>query len=246
MNKFLSVTQLKMYLRCPLQYKFRYVDGIKIPPVSNLTLGKAIHSALEVNYTQKITSQTDLPLDAIKSAFSDCWDRDEKETVFDSDEKPGNIKDEGIGLLSAYHDKVSPTITPKIVERDFELTFENVVYTLKGKLDLVDVYNIIIDHKTSKRSMSEDVAGTDIQLTCYALAYRHVFGIMEKSLRFDVMVRTKTPKIQQLPTQRTQKDIDRFLKVLAYVCKAIETGIFYPNTGFACSNCGYGELCGRW
>ena len=36
-KKHLSVTQLKMYLRCPLQYKYRYIDGLKIPPTSSLT-----------------------------------------------------------------------------------------------------------------------------------------------------------------------------------------------------------------
>jgi RecB family exonuclease len=101
-----------------------------------------------------------------------------------------------------------------VVEKEFNLSFSNVDYTLKGKLDLVDNQDIIIDHKTTKRSMPEDNVATDLQLTGYSLAYRHAFGLQEKSLRFDVMVRTKKPKVQQLTTQRTQTDLDRFLKSL--------------------------------
>jgi len=110
----------------------------------------------------------------------------------------------------------------------------------------VDNQDIIIDRKTTKRSMPEDNVATDLQLTCYSLAYRHALGLKEKALRFDVMVRTKTPKVQQLTTQRTQADLGRFLKILAIVFKAIKTGIFYPNENYFCGICGYKELCKRW
>lgn len=31
-KKYLSFTQLSMFLRCPRQYEFRYIKGLKIPP----------------------------------------------------------------------------------------------------------------------------------------------------------------------------------------------------------------------
>jgi putative RecB family exonuclease len=237
---------MKMYLRCPLQYKFRYIDGLKIPPVSALTLGKSIHSALETNYKQKIGTKTDLSTEQVLDLFSDKWETEVKETVFEEGEKPGVVKDDGIKLVSAYHKQVSPTIEPKLVEKDFELSFENVDYTLKGYIDLIDAKDVIIDHKTTKRSMSQEDVGTDLQLSCYALAYRSVLGGQEKELRFDVMVRTKTPKIQQIVTTRTQEDINRFLKILGHITKAIKSGIYYPNKNYFCSICGYNELCSRW
>jgi len=245
-NGHISITQIKMYLRCPLQYKFRYIDGLKIPPVSAITLGRSIHSTLEINYSQKIKTKEDLSAAQVTDLFSDFWEQDVKETVFEDDEKPGQIKDEGVGLISVYHKEISPTIQPKVVEKEFELSFQNVDYTLKGKLDLVDSQDIIIDHKTTKRSMQEENVNTDLQLTCYSLAYRYVLGQQEKALRFDVMVRNKKPKIQQIATQRTQEDIDRFLKLLAYVSKAIKSCIFYPNENYFCGVCGYKEMCKRW
>jgi putative RecB family exonuclease len=117
---------------------------------------------------------------------------------------------------------------------------------LKGYIDLVDAKDVIIDHKTTKRSMSQEDVGSDLQLSCYALAYRSLLGGHEKELRFDILVRTKTPKIQQIVTTRTQDDIDRFLKMVAYVSKAIKSGIFYPNKNFMCSVCGYSGLCSKW
>jgi len=42
----------------------------------------------------------------------------------------------------------------------------------KGKIDLADKDDIIVDRKITKRSMpAENIAGS-FQLTCYALAYR--------------------------------------------------------------------------
>ncbi len=48
----LSVTQLKMYLRCPLQHYFRYVCGLKIPLTGSLTLGWTVHGTLEENHRE--------------------------------------------------------------------------------------------------------------------------------------------------------------------------------------------------
>ena len=246
-SKHISVSQVKMFLRCPLQYKFRYIDGLKIPATGSLLLGKSIHSALEGNYSQKIETKQDLPAENVLALFSDRWEKEVKETIFDDDEKAGAVKDDGIKLVTVYHQQIAPLIEPRHVEKEFNLAFENVSYTLKGIIDLVDVTGTIIDHKTAKRSMSPDDVASDIQLTCYALAYRSVFGAREKELRFDVMVRTKVPKLQQIPTTRTDGDIQRFLKILGFVSKAIQSGIFYPcEDRQTCSWCGYRGLCEKW
>jgi len=242
----LSVTQLKMYLRCPLQYKFRYIDGLKIPPPSAITLGKSIHTTLEENYRQKIKTRKDLPLEQIRDLFSDAWEAQVKDTLFEEDEKPGKVKDEGIRLITSYHKIIAPKIQPVYVEREFSLNLEEENYTLKGYIDLIDDKNFIIDHKTAKRSMTEEMVRSDPQLTAYALAYRKLDGKEEAGLRFDIMVRTKKPKIQQIQTYRNKEDIKRLIKTFKYVNKAIQSGIFYPNPNFMCSNCGYRELCKKW
>ena len=149
MQDHISVTQLKMYLRCPLQYKFRYVDNLIIPPPSAITLGKTIHQTLEENFSQKVKTQEDLPLGYLTDYFSDLWEIESKETRFEKEEKPGEIKDEGINLISVYHKTHSPKIIPVSVEEEFELEFENSPLKLKGYIDLIDKNRIIIDHKVN-------------------------------------------------------------------------------------------------
>jgi len=235
-----------MYLRCPLQYKFRYIDGLKIPPPSTITLGKTIHQTLEENFSQKIKTQKDLPLEYLKDYFSDIWDIEAKETQFEEDEKPGKVKDEGINLVSIYHKTHSPHIIPISVEEEFELEFENSPLKLKGYIDLIDKDKTIIDHKIKQRSMIQQDAEQDPQLTAYYLAYKIKNQKPPKGLRFDVIVRTKTPKIQKILISKTDQDTTRFLKILTQITKAIKSGIFYPNESFYCNVCGYRELCKKW
>jgi len=50
---YVSPSRLGLWLRCPLAYKFRYVDGIKSPTTPSLFLGKRCHSALEIWYRHR-------------------------------------------------------------------------------------------------------------------------------------------------------------------------------------------------
>jgi CRISPR/Cas system-associated exonuclease Cas4 (RecB family) len=242
----ISVTQMRMFLRCPLQYYYRYIRGMKIPPNGDLTLGKTIHSTLENNYRQKINSREDLPLDAWTDYFSDEWEKGEKMTEFKSDEKPGDFKDDGYKIIKTYHGYVSRLIQPVDVERGFLIALDGIRRPLLGYIDLIDENGCIVDHKVTKRSWQEAKIHTDPQMTAYALAYRRLTGKKENGLRFDVMVRTKNPKIQRLNTERKTEDFGKFQKLLSHVEKAIETGIFYPNENFMCPACGYKEMCDRW
>ena len=242
----LSVTQLKTYLRCPLQYYFRYVCDLKAPPTGDMTLGRVVHNVLEDNYRQKIETRQDLPLDQMTDLFSDHWDSQVQETTLKPGESPGPLKDQGIQLLAPYHREIAPTIQPVEVERRFLLDTGATRRPLMGYIDLVDDQGTVIDHKTTKRSFPEGSAEKDLQLTAYAFAHRALYGEAETGLRLDVLVRTKEPKVQQLATTRTQADIDRFLRLAEHVERGIDAGVAYPNDNYMCGTCGYGSMCEQW
>ncbi len=242
----LSVSQVKTYLLCPLKYFYRYVRRLPSPKTSAAALGSAVHAALEVNFTQKVQTQLDLPLPSVADAFSDAWVAQVPETAFTPDEQPGSLKDEGVTIVSAYHTTISPTIQPKQVEHPFELTFENAPYTFRGRVDLVDVQDRIVDHKTTKRAPTPEQVAQDLQLTAYDLAHTVLERRPAAGLRLDVMVRTKTPKILQLSTTRTPRDHARFLKLLGHVAQGIQSALFYPNPNFTCPSCPYRKQCDAW
>lgn len=86
----------------------------------------------------------------------------------------------------------------------------------------------------------------DLQFSTYALAYRQLYGEDGNGVRLDIMVRTKKPKIQQLSGKRNQQDIARFLRITKQVEQGIKGEVFYPNEGYMCGFCGYGEMCKEW
>ncbi len=242
----LSVSQLKMYIRCPLSYFFRYICDIKTPPTGDLTLGRTIHHTLKDNYRQKIKTGHDIIVSHITELFSEYWEREVGETEFKDGENPGKLKDDGVNLLKAYFDQVAPSVQPVEVEREFLIDTVGTKLPLKGYIDLIDDKQCIIDHKTTKRSFPENTAEKDVQLTAYSLAFRTLYGQEEKGVRLDVMVRNKQPKIQQLYGKRTQADIDRFSRLAGQVENAIRGGFYYPNEGYLCGNCGYQGMCEKW
>lgn len=63
---YVSPSQLNMYLRCPAQYKYRYIDNIILPPRSAITKGRAVHKGQEHNYRQKVETFQDLKLSEIQ------------------------------------------------------------------------------------------------------------------------------------------------------------------------------------
>ncbi|MDW7973456.1 MAG: PD-(D/E)XK nuclease family protein, partial [Thermodesulfovibrio sp.] len=50
---YISYSQIRMYKRCPWQYKLRYIDGLKMKPKSNLILGTGIHEGLTAGFSEK-------------------------------------------------------------------------------------------------------------------------------------------------------------------------------------------------
>jgi ATP-dependent helicase/DNAse subunit B len=65
-KSYISVSQVKTYLRCPLQYYFSQIEGLKLPPKSALAFGSVTHKSVEVNYKQKLDSHEDLPVEHIQ------------------------------------------------------------------------------------------------------------------------------------------------------------------------------------
>lgn len=241
----LSVSQINMYLRCPAQYKFRYIDGLILPPKTALTKGKSVHKGIEHNYTQKIETFQDVKLSEVQEVTAAEFEALAPETDFEGAD-PGKVKDETISLVTLYHKNVAPTVQPVAVEQKVEVEFENTPYTLLGYIDVLDDNGYIRDTKTAAKSPSENEVNKSLQLTAYAMAHRTLYGKEEAGVKLDYLVQTKTPKVVTLEGKRTQKDIDRFLKIMGMVAHAIENQIFYPNeNNYLCSpdKCGYYHRC---
>lgn len=247
-KKHLSASQLGMYLKCPRQWRFRYVDGLIRPPGCALTLGKAFHSAVEVNYKQKVETKKDVPVDVMTDAFVDEFKTRVKEdgTEFDTDkgETPAGIQDLGVKLVGVQRVEIAPKVQPVAVEETFEVSLgDEFPYTLKGIIDGITADGVIFDNKTGGKNIPQSDIDGDIQLTAYALGYRIMHQTPERALELHRVVKTKEPKTQVLRTTRTNEDLKWFLGMVEEIAKGLTAGAFPPNpTGWWCSE----KFCGYW
>lgn len=245
-KKYLSATQIGMFLRCPRQYMFRYLEGLKIPPSSAMMQSKVHHRTVEENNLQKVKSEEDLPLDYIQEFYAAEFDRSlqSEEVVFGAGEEPGKVKDQGLDITTAHHRFIAPKVHPLLVEEKFLISLgDDFPFDLMGIWDVVEKDGMIADNKAYKRAPSQDDVDRDIQLGIYSLGYRVSQGKIENGLRIDAIIKNKTPKAVQIHTSRTNADCRFLLGLIEDVAKAIQSGTFYPNpTGWACSP----RFCGYW
>lgn len=150
-----SFSQLNMYLRCSMQYYFRYVLGKKERPKLVMARGKAGHEAVELNAIHKIATKQDQPVEQILDNFSTSWDKQLKEfepSDFDPGEKPDEEKDHTIETLRLYRGKHAPNETPEAVELEFLVPIpkteehQEEVKPVMGRIDIINrVKRIVVE-----------------------------------------------------------------------------------------------------
>src|SRR5690554_1634752 len=240
---FLSVSQVRTYLRCPRQYEYIYINKMRPPVTSSLLLGRAFHKAIEEANRAKMETGEILSNDDVKDAFSQMWDREKAEVEWEEGEDQGQLKDAGLAMTSHYYEQIGQKLRPMMIEQGTTVDIEGV--PVKVVIDLVERDGKIRDFKTAKRTPAKDEADRSIQLSTYAMAYREMTGEHESGAALDYTVSLKGgPKITQLETQIDDARLERTKALIKGVAQAISSGMFYPvEEGFSCSFCSFRDLC---
>lgn len=173
----LSASSIGTLMRCPEQFRRRYILGERERPGAAMLQGRADHKAHEVNFSQKIDTHEDLPVADVQDAFVHSFD-----AALDESGGPGEVEwkqgatrdkviDAGVKLVGAYHRNVSPGVQPIAVEDYWELWLPGLPVKLLGYCD-VETPDVVIDRKIggqAKRTMPPDWT---VQGLMYALARR--------------------------------------------------------------------------
>jgi len=236
-------TSHKMFLRCPRQWEFRYVKGLKFPPSAALFLGGTINRSAAFGYKYKIEVGEDVPLDELLDFYSRIFDKreavaeGETERIPDidwKDEKPGEVKDTGYRILRYYR----MSLMPKREPIEVELAFEKDLGFCKfyGILDRIDIDGRVKDLKTISPfaanfgDFSERGIELDIQPTAYALGMGGAI-----SFEFELLLKDpKNPRVIIRGTERTEDDINWYLRLLESDVKMIKAGLFPPRPNWSC------------
>ncbi len=100
----------------------------------------------------------------------------------------------------------------------------------------------IVEHKTTGKKYAAWQWETDTQPTVYAHAAREI-GIGEADVRYQLLVKTRTPSLPQCPIQRGEAHIKKMMDTFTKVLRSIEAGHFWRNRSWACADCPFKYKC---
>lgn len=239
---YVSYSQIRMYKRCPWQYKLRYVDGLKMKPKSNLILGTGVHEGLTEGFKEKKNKGGSdkvikrLIVDKAVATIEELI-RQEQEIEWSEGDNEAVLKDDASKMGAIYYDEIGKKLKVEEISKKFEIEFENVEWKLVGEVDVVS--DNLIDWKTGNRKYSDEYIVFDEQLKIYRIVYEK-----ETEIHAIIRYRKKEPEIQIFKQTVSIQEVRDVLKNISQIVKLIKTGVYYKiNDYMKCSWCGFREIC---
>ncbi len=246
-----SHSRLGTYEKCPLQYRYRYVDKIKRDTQSiEAFMGNRVHEALETLYRDLLASKRPT-LDALLTLYHASWDEkfSDKITIVRTELPPGHYRRIGADCITSYYRRHHPFdddgTTLGLEERVTLSLDDGGRYQLQGYIDRLvrrgpGVYEVH-DYKTSSgRLPSEADLRRDRQLTIYRMAVANRFPeAREIRLVWHYLVFG-----QRVTSDRTTEEIERHPRQMIGLIDTIEKARdFPPRVSALCSWCEYRDIC---
>ncbi len=252
-NPHLSASSINTYIDCGLMYRFGKIDRLPIEFQSDaMEFGTAIHRVLadhnnvrQGGYRYKLIN--------LHALFTTYWAeaaKDNDRIKYSKGKSYEILLEEGKALLTTFL-KEHPDEGFKVlaIEEAFSFMVDGIPIPLIGSMDLVEEDPsgtiIITDYKTSSRAYSNNDVDINDQLTIYNMAAKaNGFADREILLRFQVLIKTKTPKFEQYYTVRSEEDEHMMARKIRNVWEGISKEVFIPNTGhWKCKGCSYKSYC---
>ena len=252
----LSASSILEYVDCSLAYKFGRIDKLPMEFKSDsLEFGTCIHRVLEEYYSAKMIGDRML-LKEVHEIFVFNWleiARDRTDIRYAEGKDYNSYLMYGRDLLTAWYNKLpDDDFTILGIEEAFSVTLPGIPIPIIGAMDLIEQDDagtiIVTDFKTAGRAYSKDEVDQNQQLTMYQMAARRCgYTDHEILLKFDTLIKTKTPKFEQYWTSRCELDERRLINKARQVWDGITKGVFVANdTSWKCKGCAYKSACDEY
>lgn len=235
-----SFTQLQIFEKCPLQYKFAYI--LKIPGRGKavFSFGRTIHNTL-YDFVAKSSIGEKIDLKKLFQIYQQKW----IDEWYENKKQKNDYYDLGKKSLEKFYDnflKTKPSIFyingRAALEQEFNLRIAG--YTINGKIDRIDKMGSgveIIDYKTGiakEKLSSEDKQ----QLLIYQIAAKEIFGLASKRLTYYYL--DKGEKVSFLGSEEEEEQQKN--KILFHITQ-IKKSDFAPTPGWQCQWCDFKNIC---
>jgi putative RecB family exonuclease len=245
-----SHSRLSTFEQCRQKYKFRYVDGIKVPGQSvEAFLGSRVHEVMERLYEdvrhRKIPELGEL-LDFYRQRWEAEWSDDVRIQRKEYTEE--NYFDMGAGFVGDYYARHRPFDDG----RTLGLETQDLLDLGDGNRFHVRIDRLIDegggtfsvnDYKTAKNLPGQDYHDADRQLAFYSIWVRERFP-EAKRVR---LVWHYLAHDRHVVSERTPEQLEDLKGHVRAVIGEIEScRVFGPSVSTLCDWCEYREMCPAW
>lgn len=241
-----SASQLAMYARCPRQYRFKYIEGRSAERYStNLAIGLSVGSAIAWWFDAQRRGEVrdiDEAARIMRADLGAALDRDDVDWDDDTPDTLAALGEKLLRLFLTQYGDLPVLRTEERVELPIvdPVTGEVMPRRLLGYLDLTLVDGSAIELKTAARSFSESDMKRNLQFGAYKSVMRaRGAGV----LRLIALVKTKTPKTQDVTIEADACAERWFMTAAADIERAIASRQFPPAPGMSCSMCDFTTVC---
>ena len=259
-----SVSQIQVYLQCPLKYRYRYVD--KIPTLefvetTDTLLWTLVHESLQNLYNSINIFRIPTKEEFISDYYG-LWAKKEDETAKNwweiinhhSDLTIEDFKHRWEMYLSRYYDKHSPFQDLQVISTEKQISFQldewiNFLWFI-DRLDKVWDTFVINDYKTNKNLPTEEKEQYIEQLTLYWLWIQQKYAKYFKNLKAKLYFLHFDIEDEWEITQNKLDEIkNKYLNIIREIeQKKIEyvmwsKGVFETNQSSLCTWCDYQSIC---
>lgn len=191
-----SPSSLNRFLRCPENWRQRYLLDKPDPAGSKALVGSAFDKSFGDYYTARIGGGPGLELDAIQDSFRDNLlnEADTDTYVLDEDDTAGEMIDKSLPLVAAYLPVAQSMPDPIAVQQRVEIVHHSLPLPVIGFIDVRFVSSLTDTKLAANRSFHPD---WHLPLRIYSAA---------ESVPADVHIITKT----KVPAVYTGADGDEY------------------------------------
>jgi RecB family exonuclease len=243
----ISYSALETFKRCPLKFKFQYVDKIKTPKSKEAIFGTLIHNILKILHEPGLTIPTE---EEILKYLTDNWDA----SIYASEQESIMAFSQAVKMLKDYYAKNYPgQFNVVALETLFEapLMAGSNLHIITGKIDRIDKTpdNLfeIIDYKTTKKMPSQETVDKDLQLSVYHLGIANRWPSISQEKRPIKMSLYYLKHGEKLSSWRTAEHLEAtkeaVIKSVEGIARAHKEEKFSATPNPLCDWCEYQRQC---
>ena len=230
----LSKSKINCYLKCPREFKYRYIDEIEVPPNEYMALGSDVHLIAE-NYA-KIYG--DNP-------------QENSRYYLDLIAKNSDIDIEEIDI---HLDSLASFFKEVFIEKDYKLFSQeeyltNETHNFTGITDIIienpDGDLIVIDYKTGS---SSSFSKYRLELGYYKMLVEEAYGknVIGAGIFFTKNNKLRLLKFEDEENKRKYMcpdELEEGLDILYEVRQKVNAGKFPKHIQYICRFCTYEDIC---